>query len=54
MESLSDIVGLNQIITVFDLEYERFITLDGYYCISNYYLQPEDFDSDNDDYDDDI
>jgi len=34
----TDIVGSNQIKTVFDPEYERFITLDGYDCISSYYL----------------
>ena len=42
------IVGYNQIKTVFDPEYGRFITLDGYDSISNYYLQPEDFQSDTD------
>ena len=50
----TDIVGSNQIKTVFDPEYEKFITLDGYDCISNYYLQPEDFDSEGDNYDNDI
>ena len=44
----TDIVGSNQITTVFDPEYERFITLDGYDHISNYYLQPEDLESDTD------
>ena len=37
----TDIVCSNQIKTVFDPEYERFITLDGYDRISNYYLQPQ-------------
>ena len=41
-------VGYNQIKTVFDPKYERFITLDGYDHISQYYLQPEDFQSDTD------
>ena len=44
----TDIVGYNQIKTVFDPEYERFITLDGYDRISKYYLQSEDFQSDTD------
>ena len=39
----TDIVGYNQIKSVFDPEYERFITLEGYNGISNYYLHPEDF-----------
>jgi hypothetical protein len=50
----TDIVGCNQIKTVFDPEYERFITLDGYDRISNYYLQPEDFESDTDGDENDI
>ena len=50
----TDIVGSNQIKTMFEPEYKRFITLDRYDCISNYYLQPKDFDSDTDDYDNDI
>ena len=50
----TDIVGSNQIKTVFDPEYERFITLDGYDGISNYYLRPEDFNSDTDNYHNDI
>ncbi len=33
---------------MFKPEYERFITLDGYDHISQYYLQPEDFQSDTD------
>ena len=44
----TDIVGSNQITTMFDPEYERFITFDGYDHISNYYLQPEDFESNTD------
>ncbi len=39
----TNIVGSNQIKPVFDPEYERFITLDGYDHISNYNLQQEDF-----------
>ena len=50
----TDIVGSNQIKTVFDPEYERFIFQDEYDPISNYYLRPEDFDSDTDDFDIDI
>ena len=44
----TDIVGSIQIKIVFGQEYKRFITLDGYDRISNYYLQPEDFESDTD------
>ncbi len=44
----TNIVGYNQIKSAFDPEYKRFITLDGYDCISTYYLQPEDFQSDTD------
>ena len=32
------IVGYNQIKTVFDLEYELYIMLDGYDRVSSYYL----------------
>jgi hypothetical protein len=48
----TDLVGSNQISTVFDPEYERYIILEGYDCISQYYLRPEDFDSDSDSDDD--
>ena len=50
----TEIVGYNQIKTVFDPEYERFITLDGYNRISTYYLQAEDFESDSDGEENDI
>ena len=33
---------------MFDPEYKRFITLDGYDHIGNHYLQPEDFESHTD------
>jgi hypothetical protein len=42
----TELVGSNQIKTVFDPEYERVINLEGYDRISKYYLRPEDFDSD--------
>jgi hypothetical protein len=48
----TDLVGSNQISTVFEPEYERYINLAGYDRISQYYLQPEDFDSDSDSDDD--
>ena len=47
----TELVGSNQIKTVFDQEYERVINLDGYDRISKYYLRPEDFDSDQEDND---
>ena len=50
----SHFVGLNQIKTVFDPEYERYINLDGYDHISQYYLRPEDFNSDSERNDDHI
>ena len=50
----TDLVGSNQIKTVFDPEYERYINLDGYNRISQYYLRPEDFSSDDDSNDNDI
>ena len=43
------IIGRNQIKTVFDPEYERYINLEGYDRIGQYYLRPEDFNADNDD-----
>jgi hypothetical protein len=43
------IVGRNQIKTVFDPEYERYVNLEGYDRIGQYYLRPEDFNSDSDD-----
>eukprot|EP00804_Cyclotella_cryptica_P016741 CCRYP_002055-RA/>CCRYP_002055-RA protein AED:0.07 eAED:0.07 QI:0/-1/0/1/-1/1/1/0/232 len=45
----TDIVGRNQIKTVFDPEYERYVKLEGYDRIGQYYLQPGDFNSDSDD-----
>ena len=45
----TDIVGRNQIKTVFDPEYERYVNLEGYDRIGQYYLRPEDFNSDSDD-----
>ena len=50
----TDIVGCNQIKTVFDPKYERYINLDGYDRISQYYLRPKDFNSDSDTNDDSI
>ena len=50
----TDIMGCNQIKTVFDSEGKRYINLDGYDRISQYYLQPEDFNSDSDNNDDNI
>ena len=44
-----DIVGCNQIKTVFDPEYKRYVNLEGYDRIGQYYLWPEDFNSDSDD-----
>ncbi len=45
----TEIVGCNQIKTVFDPEYERYINLEGYDRIGQYYLRAEDFISDNED-----
>ena len=51
----TEVVGYSQIQTVFDPEYERSITLEGYDRIAQYYLRPGDYvtdeDSDNNDYD---
>ena len=47
-------MGCNQIKTVFDPEYERYVNLDGYDRISQYYLQPDDFVSDSETNDDSI
>ena len=47
----TELVGSNQIKTVFYPEYERVISLDGYDRISKYYLRPEDFDRDGEDND---
>ena len=40
-------IGLNQIKTVFDPEYERYQTLEGYDRISQYYLRPGDYNTDD-------
>ena len=50
----TNIVGYNQIKTVFDPEYEWFITLEGYDHISKYYLQAEDFELDSNGEENDI
>ena len=50
----TDIMGCNQIKTVFDPEYERYVNLDGYDRIIQYYLQPDDFVSDSETNDDSI
>ena len=44
----TELVGSNQIQSVFDPEYERVITLEGYDRISQYYLQPGEYETDND------
>ncbi len=38
----TELVGLNQIATVFDPEYERYINLSGYDCIKRFYFNDED------------
>ena len=50
----TEIVGLNQIKTVFDPEYERYINLKGYDRISQCFLHPEDFELENDENDVDL
>ena len=47
------IVGLNQISTVFNPEYEQVINLDGYDRIRQYYLQSGDYETDEEGDDDD-
>ena len=44
-----EIVGSNQIKTIFDPEYERVLNLEGYDRISKYYLRPDDHDTDEED-----
>ena len=44
----TELVGYSQIKTVFDPEYERIQVLDGYDRISQYYLQPGDYITDDD------
>ena len=41
----TELVGSNQIKTVFDPEYERYINIEGYDRISRYYLNTDDSDS---------
>jgi len=43
----TECIGLNQIKTVFDPEYERYQTLEGYDRISQYYLRPGDYNTDD-------
>ena len=43
----TELVGLSQIQSVFDPEYERSITLEGYDRIASYYLRPGDYATDN-------
>jgi hypothetical protein len=50
----TELVGRNQIKTVFDPEYEWYITLDDYDRISKYYLRAEDFESDSEGEDNNI
>ena len=50
----TELVGSNQIKTVFDPEYEQVINIKGYDRIRKYYLQPEDFESDDDENDFDL
>ena len=44
----TELVGSNQIKTVFDPEYERYINIEGYDRISRYYLNTDDSDTVND------
>ena len=41
----TELVGSNQIKTIFNREYECIVNIDGYDRISQYYLSPEDFDT---------
>ena len=45
----TELVGFNQIKTVFDPEYVRIQSLEGYDCILQYYFKPGDYNSDDDD-----
>ena len=49
----TDYVGFSQIKTVFDPEYVRIESLEGYDRIAQYYFQPGDYNTDVDDDDDD-
>jgi hypothetical protein len=44
----TELVGFNQINTVFDLEYVRIQNLEGYYRITQYYFRPGEYNSDDD------
>ena len=44
----TELVGFNQINTVFDPEYVRVLNLYGYDRIAQYYFRPGDYDSDDD------
>ena len=48
-----EVVGFSQIKTVFDPEYERIITLEGFDRISQYYLHPGDYVTEDEDSDED-
>jgi hypothetical protein len=48
-----EIVGSNKIKPVFNPEYEWYANVGGYDRIGNYYLQPKDYDSDDDTDEDD-
>ena len=43
----TEIVGHNQITEVFNPEYEHVINIQGYDCIRRYYLQPSDYETDD-------
>ncbi len=45
----TELVGMNQITTVFDPEYENYIAIEGHDKIYRYYFQEDDFVSDSDD-----
>ena len=44
-----ELVGFNQINTVFDAEYVRVQNLEGYDRIAHYYFRPGEYNSDDDD-----
>lgn len=50
----TNIIGCNQIKTMFDLEYKCYVSLEGYDQISQYYLRPDDFELGVDEDDNDI
>lgn len=43
----TELVGSNQIKTIFDPEYERVVSIEEYDRIIRYYLHPDDSDSDD-------